>query len=242
MVPISVVVRTLFSRFLLLLTLIVGFPVIIFMMVLPESMRYQNRFLFWCIDLFFRAIVWGSFVPVSFKGREHIPAGPVVYAANHQSSLDVPLVGVLARGKPHIWLAKHDLMEWKLLRWVLPRLAVLVDASSQTKAMRSMINLMRIVEGKNIDIMIFPEGGRYPDEKVHQFYGGFVTLAKMLNRPVVPVYISGVNKVYPPDTFWVYSYPIVVTVGEPFTIQEGETDEAFKDRVYNWFVEQSKGQ
>src|SRR3990167_551906 len=234
MVTISVVVRTFFSRFLLLLTLIIGFPVVLLMLVLPEGMRYQNKFLFWSLDLFHRAIIWGASVPVTFKGRENIPNGPVVYAANHQSSLDVPLVGVLARGKPHIWLAKHDLMEWKLLRWVLPRLSVLVDASSQSKAMRSMINLMRIVEGKDIDIMIFPEGGRYPDDKVHPFYGGFVTLAKMLGRPVVPVYISGVNKVYPPDTFWVHYYPIEVVVGKPFMLQEGETDEAFKDRVFAW--------
>lgn len=241
MVSFGVIIRTLFSRLLLFITLIIGLPIIALMMILPERLRYQNKFLFWCINVFYWAIIKGSFVPISFHGRENIPDGPVIFAGNHQSSLDIPLLAVLTKGKPQIWLAKHELMEWKLLRWVLPRLAVLVDTSSGPKAMRSMINLMRLVEGKDIDVMIFPEGARFADDKVHRFFGGFVKLAKMLKRPVVPVYISGVNKVYPPDSFWVYNYPIRVTVGKPFELQPDEDENAFKDRVYQWFVEQSKG-
>jgi len=88
--------------------------------------------------------------------------------------------------------------------------------------------------------MIFPEGGRYTDGTVHDFYGGFVILAKKTGRPVVPVRIFGVHKVYPPDTFWVQKYPITVVVGKPFVYQEGDTDQAFKDRVYQWFIEQKE--
>jgi 1-acyl-sn-glycerol-3-phosphate acyltransferase len=129
-------------------------------------------------------------------------------------------------------------MKWKLLRWILPRLAVVVDVTSQQKAVGPLLRLVRLVKGKDIDVMIFPEGARYPDDRVHPFYGGFVALAKLLKRPVVPVAIVGVNKVYPPSTFWVYRHPVTVIVGKPMRLQEEETDAAFKERVRQWFVEQ----
>jgi 1-acyl-sn-glycerol-3-phosphate acyltransferase len=242
MPKLSVILHTLFSRLMLILILIVGAPVILMMMVVPEKYRYQNRVMFWGLNLLYWAIIKFTFVPVTLKGYDLACADqkPVVFIANHQSALDIPLLGVYACGRPHIWLARIELMKWKLLRWVLPRLAVVIDTESREKAMGSMRRLLRLTQGKNIDVMLFPEGARYADDKVHKFYGGFVTLAKLLKRSVVPVYISGVNKVYPPGTFWVTRHPIEVTVGEPFTLKEGESDDEFKDRVHRWFVEQSE--
>jgi 1-acyl-sn-glycerol-3-phosphate acyltransferase len=233
--------RTLFSRAVIACALIVGLPFIILMMVLPARVRYQSRVLFWGITIFYDIVIKAALVPISYKGEANIPDEPVVFAENHQSAVDIPLVGILPRGKPHVWLARQELMRWKLLRWVLPRLAVVVDTTSKEKAMRSMINLLRLVEQIPVDIMIFPEGGRYSDGAIHPFYGGFVTIAKLLNRPVVPVYIAGAHKVYPANTFWTRSYPICVTVGAPFMRSDQESDEAFKDRVHAWFVAQAKG-
>ena len=243
----------------LIILIILSLPAIILMMLLPERIRYSNRLLFWGMDLIywdFIRILQVCFISVSYEGydnttgkvikyeltdNETFPKGPVIFAANHQSAVDAALVGVLARGKPHIWLARHELMTWKLLRWVLPRLAVVADVTSRQSAMRSMLRLVRLVKGKDIDIMIFPEGARYTDDKVHEFYGGFVVLSKLLKRPVVPVCILGANKVYPPNTFWMHKYPIKVVVGKPFVFQSGEYDDAFKQRVHQWFVAQVEG-
>ena len=258
MVKISTVLRTFISRFLFIILIILALPAIILLMILPERMRYHNRPLFWGIDL----VCWGfvrilrmCFIPISYEGYDQesgtktkyeltaaqtLHKGPVIFIANHQSAMDAPLLGVLARGRPHIWIARQELMSWKLLRWVLPRLSIVFDVTSRQKAMGSLLRLVRLVQGTDIDIMIFPEGARYSDDKVHKFYGGFSALAKLLKRPVVPVFISGVNKVYPPDTFWVFKHPINVTVGKPFEFQDNETDDEFKERVRQWFVDQSE--
>ncbi len=243
MVSISTLLRTLISRFLVIILIILALPIVVLMMILPERIRYTTRPLFWGL-----AVVCGGvirilrlcFIPVSYHVDEQLAKskGPVIFVANHQSVFDAPLLGVMARGKPHIWLARHELMQWKLLRWILPRLSVVVNVTSRQHAMASLLRLVRLVKGKDIDIMIFPEGARYSDDKVHKFYGGFVALAKLLKRPVVPVCIVGVNKVYPPDTFWVHKHPIKVIVGKPFEFKEGETDDEFKERVHQWFVEQ----
>lgn len=209
-------------------------------MVLPARLRYDSTFLFRLTHLFYWAVLRCSLLPISLSGKENLPLGPAIFVANHQSSLDIPLMGILAKGTPHIWLAKHELMESIFLRWLLPLFTVLVDASSPKKAMRSFLQLISLVNGKKRHLMLFPEGGRYTDDTIHDFFGGFVLLAKKLGRPIVPVYISGVNKAYPPDSLWVYWNKITVIVGKPYTYQANDTDEQFKMRVHNWFVAQSK--
>lgn len=238
LIMIGIVLRTLFSRFLLFMIMVVFFiPVLIFIMI-PARWRYDSKLIFRMVDLFYWLVLKCSLLPITYIGLENIPSQPAIFAGNHQSSLDIPLMGVLARGIPHVWLAKEELMESPILRWILPHIAVLVDQNSPKKAIRSLIEAINLVNGKNRHMMIFPEGGRYTDGKVHEFFRGFVILAKKTGKPIVPVYIAGVNKVYPPDSFWVYYYPITVTVGAPFIYQAEEDDEMFKQRVYDWFVKQ----
>jgi len=114
---------------------------------------------------------------------------------------------------------------------------VLVDMSSPMKGMRSLIEAIKVINNKKMHVIIFPEGGRYTDGKVHDFFGGFVILARKTGRPVVPIRIFNANKVYPPNT-WLANYaPITVVIGERMYIGEHETDEAFKNRVFDWFIQ-----
>lgn len=235
---IMVILHTLVSRILLILASIVFAIPILIMCCVPAKKRYDLKIFFYITNAFYWVILRCTLLPIRFKGLENLPTGPAIFAANHQSSLDIPLVGVLAKTMPHIWLAKHELMESLVLRWVLPLFAVLVDVSSPQKAMRSFRTLFALINGSQRHLMIFPEGGRYIDGNIHEFFNGFVLLAKKMGRPVVPVCITGVNKAYPPESFFVYWNPITVTVGPAFVYQTGETDDEFKNKVHAWFVEQ----
>jgi 1-acyl-sn-glycerol-3-phosphate acyltransferase len=237
---IGIIARSLFSRLLLvLISIIFLIPIFIFMCI-PERFRYSSTFIFRPVYWFYCAILKCSLVPITYKGIENIPDEPVIFAANHQSSLDIPLLGVLSKTTPHVWLAKKELMDSVFVRFVVPLIAVLVNVDSPREAMLSLRKILTIVNNHYRNLMIFPEGGRYTDGAIHDFFGGFVILAKKTGRPVVPVYINGVNKVYPPDSFLVYWFPITVTVGKPITLKENETDEQFKNRVYEWFVDQMR--
>ena len=237
---VGTVIRTVISRFLLFLVMLFGFVPILICLLLPKKWLRDSKFFYWFAHAFYWLIVKASFLPITYIGTENIPTGPVIFAANHQSSLDIPLLGLLAKGHPQIWLAKKELMDSPILRFVLPLMSVLIDMSSPLAGMRSLKQAVDMVYDKKRHAMIFPEGGRYTDGTVHDFYGGFVILAKKTGRPVVPVRIFGVNKVYPPDTFWVHKYPITVVVGKPFVYQEDDTDQTFKNRVYQWFIEQKE--
>jgi len=181
-----------------------------------------------------------TLIPIRFKGKENIPNKQVIFVANHQSSLDIPTVGSLANGKPHLWLARSELLDTFFLRIVLTRFAEVIDVNNPRNAMRGLLRTINTIKTEGQDLMIFPEGGRYTDDRVHEFFGGFVILAKKTGLPVVPVRIFGANKVYPPNSFWLYYHPVSVVIGKPFHYDDAENDDIFRQQVYHWFLQQEE--
>lgn len=232
--------RTLLSRFLLLLFMIAYVPVLLICMCFSQKTLFKSKLFFVVCDFFYRYMTVFSFLPVTFKGKENIPTAPAIYAANHQSSLDIVLLGQLVKRRPHVWLATVDLLQSPILRFIIPKVAVIVDTVNPMKAMRSLLQVIKIINGNRMNIMIFPEGGRYADGEMHEFFSGFVILAKKTGFPVVPVRIFGLNRAYPRDAFIVNRVPITVVIGAPMHYQEHETDDQFKDRIYRWFLEQKE--
>lgn len=237
---ITVIIHSVVSYLLLLVVCLILFIPATILFLMPRAWRHKSKifagFLYWAYWLALKC----TLVPITFKGLQNIPDYPVIIAANHQSTLDVPLVGVLLKAHPHIWLAWSELFERPFHYFLLSRIALPIDVSSPLKAMRSLANALSVVCENNMNAIIFPEGSRFTDGQVHDFFAGFVMLAKKANRPVVPVRIFNVNKVYPPHSFFAHWYPITVVIGEPMYMKEDETDEAFKERVHQWFVEQAE--
>ncbi|TET06550.1 1-acyl-sn-glycerol-3-phosphate acyltransferase [Candidatus Dependentiae bacterium] len=211
-----------------------------FFLLLPERWRFSSRLFYWWIHITYIALLKSTFLSITVRGAENIPKKPVIIVANHQSVLDVPLVGVLVGGFPHIWLAWVALYKWFALGLLIRRLSIPIDVSSLQKAVSSLRKAVDTLQKYKAHAMVFPEGQRNTDGKVHEFFSGFVLLARKTGRPVIPVRIFNINKVYPPGSFLAYWYPIYVVVGKPMYLQEGESDEVFKNRVYQWFLEQTE--
>lgn len=234
----KMLLRTICSYiFLLLLIIIISIPLLI-IVFLPSNIRLHNPYVYRFLDWCYRMAVRCTLVPVTYYGVEYIPTAPVIIVANHQSILDIPLVGAVCGGYPHRWLASSTLLWYPHLRLLLPRLCEIVDTSSTKKAMRSLLRLVRYGNMSDSHLILFPEGQRYQDGSIHDFFGGFVILACETGRPVVPVRLFNANFVYPYRSFLVHWYPITVVVGKPLYKQEGESNEAFKVRVRDWFVGQ----
>jgi 1-acyl-sn-glycerol-3-phosphate acyltransferase len=234
------VIHTLVSRFLMVILFIVIVIPLSLCLFSRKKLLVDNK-LFMFIQQFF---YWGSLkcllVPIHYKGLKNIPEQPCIIVANHQSSMDIPLVGCALKNRPHVWLTWADLAKAPLLQFIVPRVSVLVDMASPMKRLRTVIQSINIVKKHDWDLIIFPEGGRFTDGSVHPFFGGFALIAKKVDRPVVPIKIIGANKVYPPETFWAFYHPITVIIGQPMVMLPDETEEAFKARVYNWFVNDAK--
>lgn len=232
-------IHTLFVRLLLVLISIIIFIPFCIIALIPEKYRWNSRTVFTLVNWLYKIILKGSLLPITYTGKENLPTKPAIFVANHQSSFDIPLLGVLPGTNPHIWLARSELMESPILRFVLPIFTIVANVTSKIAAVKSLRHIVRILQEDHKHMLIFPEGSRFSDGSIHTFFKGFVTLAKITGRPVIPVYINGVNKVYPKDSFLMHYGPIHVTVGPPFTFEKNDTDQAFNDRVRDWFLHQA---
>ncbi len=240
MITLFNIIHTLVGRFLLVILFIFILIPLSMCLFSRKKLLVDNKLFMFIQQFFYWAALKCTLVPIRYIGLDNIPDQPCIIVANHQSSLDIPLIGCALKNRPHIWLSWAALAKTPLLGFIVPRVSVLVDMSSPVKGLRTLVQAIDIVKKHTWDLIIFPEGGRFTDGAIHPFFGGFALIAKKVDRPVVPIKITGANKVYPPKTFWAFYHPVTVIIGTPMVMQPDESEEAFKGRVYNWFVDNAK--
>jgi 1-acyl-sn-glycerol-3-phosphate acyltransferase len=145
-------------------------------------------------------------------GQENvIEEGPAIMAANHQSYLDPPIVGVTCKREIY-YLARKSLFDKPLLGPIISRVnAVPVDLSKgDLTALRTVIQLLKA--GRRT--LIFPEGTRSLDGQIQKARPGIGMIIAKTLAPVVPVRIFGTFEAWPKGGK-LRLHPIRVVVGKP---------------------------
>ena len=140
--------------------------------------------------------------PTTVRGGEHLQhvAAPVIFAANHASHLDTPilLTTLPVRFRHHtVVAAAADYFfdrRWKAALWSFGLAAIPIERARVNR--RSAAVAARLLE-EGWNLVIFPEGGRSPDGWAQPFHGGAAYLARRTGRPVVPVHLGGTWHVLP---------------------------------------------
>lgn len=237
---IFIFLRTIISYIYAAIICAIFIPPCLLIACLPAAWRYDNHLFFFLFDKMFKLILWGLFMPIKICGKENLLDEPVIFAPNHQSSLDIPVVGALCNGRPHVWLVLDFYLKFPVLGFFIKRMFVAVNQTNPAQAARSLIKIFKFVKDQHKDLIIFPEGGRYNDGTIHKFFEGFAIIAKKTGRPVIPVFIPNNGKIYPPKSFLIYYNQLVVIIGPAIKFEESDTDESFTNKVRDWFVEQNK--
>ncbi len=143
-----------------------------------------------------RLLLWLFRVEVRTEGRELVPAGPAVYAANHSSSLDILVVlGHLPVDVRIIY--KKSLSLVPLLGWAIAVGGhIPIDRSNPFRARRSLQRAAERIRG-GTSVLVFPEGTRSRDGSVGHFKRGSFGLAIDAGVPVVPLSLAGVKALVP---------------------------------------------
>jgi 1-acyl-sn-glycerol-3-phosphate acyltransferase len=140
-------------------------------------------------------------VRVELRGLENVDySRPAVYAANHLSALDIPVL-YASLPIPFRILAKKELFAYPFLGWHLRRSGQI--AVDQKDARASLRSLNRAGESlrEGMPLMVFPEGGRSANGELQEFMGGAFYSALRAQVPVVPVVITGVRELLPMNSF-----------------------------------------
>lgn len=159
-------------------------------------------------------VIKSSGVSVVLSGMEHLERGkPHILMANHQGAYDI--FALLAYLPVHFkWLAKEELFRIPILGWAMAAAGyVSIERKAKKKALESIENAVaKIREGASV--LVFPEGTRSPDGKIHSFKRGGFTLAIKADVPIVPISIRGSREVLPRSSLRVKPGKIEITIGK----------------------------
>jgi 1-acyl-sn-glycerol-3-phosphate acyltransferase len=159
-------------------------------------------------------------VAVEVEGSPR-PDGPALYAVNHGSALDIPIL--LAHLSPDLRIIhKRSLYLVPVLGWCLWLGGHIgIDRRNPFRARRTLADTARRM-GAGTSVLAFPEGTRSPDAAVRRFKRGSFVLATDAGVPVVPVSLVGVKSVVPrglgtlrPGRVRVKIHPALATRGRP---------------------------
>ena len=145
--------------------------------------RGVNPIVYWVVRAFFQPF-FHLYFRLSRIGREHIPDGPVIFAANHRSFLDPFIIGTMSR-RPLYYVAKEELFAKRLQAWFLNSLGAF--PVSRGNGDKDTIETAKAILARGDSVLIFPEGTRRPPGAPPAYKYGVAHLYQNLGFPCVPI-------------------------------------------------------
>ncbi|MFQ6325771.1 lysophospholipid acyltransferase family protein [Nocardia sp. CWNU-33] len=154
------------------------------------------------------------------EGLQHVPKeGPVIIAANHLAVID-SLYLALVIPRRVTFLAKQEYftgtgVKGRFQRWFFTASGqVPVDRTGGTAAADALAAATKILRSGGV-WAIHPEGTRSPDGRIYRGRTGALRVAMATGAPVIPVVLSGTDKVNPRGSrFWRFA-KVRIDVGAP---------------------------
>ena len=142
-----------------------------------------------------RMALWLAGVRVEVRGREKIPAGQaLVFMPNHQSNADPP--AVIIQLPMVLALVKKEFFRVPVLGRAM-RLHGFIPVSrrkNREEAIHAVEQAVMALRGGH-PFLAYPEGTRSPDGRLQPFKKGVFMMAIKAGVPIVPISVSGANKI-----------------------------------------------
>lgn len=159
---------------------------------------------------------------------------PVIFAANHSSHLDTPL---LLTSFPYRWrshtvvLAAADYFYKSRLGGLAVTLFIgTVPIERRGLDKRSTDRMNWLVE-ERWNILIYPEGTRSRHGRLGRFRTGASFLAITHRLPVVPIYLHDTHRAMGRGSRWPRPHPVEIHIGPPLQPEQGEDHRALTGRL-----------
>jgi 1-acyl-sn-glycerol-3-phosphate acyltransferase len=186
---------------------------------------------------FVRNTFFRTFGGIKTVGESNIPLeGPVIFAPNHVSNLDPPIIACSQNRRQTTFMAKEELFKVPVLGPIIHSLGAFKvrRGEGDTESIRKALGLLE--EGRAL--LVFPEGARGDGKSLQPINRGVAMLAKRSGAQVVPVGIAGTHIVLPKGRSKPKRHRMQVTYGQPFTYvqfathaNEAQNRDAFAEKL-----------
>lgn len=193
-----------------LYTLVLGTIVLIVGLFDPDGRRQHRVATAWSW-----LIAKTMFSPVKVTGLDKIDTSKAhVYAVNHSSALDIPVLYVHLPFQFRIAF-KKELLSYPGVGWYLKQSGqICLDQQNPARSVGSIRTALKGLRA-GMPLVIFPEGGRTPDGEIKPFLPGAFFLAIKAQVDIVPVALIGTFELLPMNTYHIKCHPLAMRVGEP---------------------------
>ncbi len=174
----------------------------------------RGHFAHGCARLWSWLILATTGVRVKVTGLERLtPGRTYVFAANHQSIYDIPVIFASLPYQLRI-IAKDSLGRFPILGWHLSRTGhLLVDRRKADP--RGVFEWASALPSKGASLIVFPEGTRSADGLVGRFKGGSLYPAVQAGLPIVPLSVVGTRHVMRKGRLMTCPGDVALVVHEP---------------------------
>ncbi|MDQ6839340.1 MAG: 1-acyl-sn-glycerol-3-phosphate acyltransferase [Actinomycetota bacterium] len=160
--------------------------------------------------------------------------GPVVFAANHASHLDTPLLlSIIPEPWRHrtVVAAGADYFFDTRLKAAAFSLAINAIPIERNRVSRASANQAAALLDAGWSLLIFPEGGRSPDGWGQPHTRGAAWLGVRTGRPVVPIHVEGTGQILPRHAKRVRPGSTTVAFGKPLRSDDGVNARGLAERL-----------
>jgi 1-acyl-sn-glycerol-3-phosphate acyltransferase len=204
-------------------------PLMLLTFVFPFRVRYYLITRWAAFQLWLLRVLCGVRHEVS--GREHLPAGPAIIMAKHQSSWETLSLALIF--PPQTWVLKREVIWIPLFGWALALLKpIAINRASKREAIQQVIAQGRARLDEGIWVTVFPEGTRVPPRTRRRWGQGGAVLAAESGYPVVPV-AHDAGHYWPRRSLIKHPGTIRLVIG-PTIEARGRTHEEILERAEAW--------
>jgi 1-acyl-sn-glycerol-3-phosphate acyltransferase len=168
-----------------------------------------------CLIQWARVSLAAAGLRIHITGLERLDANrPYIFMPNHASFLDILL---LLAYLPHNFrfIIKKEFFAVPLAGWALYKSGdIPMDRKNPWNALRSLRRSADLLKN-GVSIVVFPEGTRSPNGKIHEFKSALFILPIRSRTPVVPVLIEGSFGALKRGSIRLYPSPLKMTFYDP---------------------------
>jgi len=171
-------------------------------------------------------------IRIRCEGLENVQPGVAyIFLSNHVSNVDAPILLPIIPGRTSVFI-KRELMNIPLLGTAM-RMGNYIPVSrgkSREDAQRS-VEAAADALNSGLHITVFPEGTRSSDGNLLPFKKGAFFLAEETGAPIIPLVITGTERIMPKSTLRITPGDAYVKFLPPIRPQDASSREDLMNRV-----------